>query len=146
MKRLLLSPTLMVAALFAPSSARACVCLIHGDGSASAMMRDSKVVFFGEVLDVKGTTKWEQEDGVTQYAVRFRIERYWKGVKGSETTVHTDLHGCGPNLKVGHKYLVYAVGKGRETGCTRTRPIAEADEDLRALGAGKSLNQSSGEE
>jgi hypothetical protein len=84
------------------------------------MRHHAKAVFVGEVLEVRES---KQTDEVTPYAVRFRVERYWKGVETNEITVHTDLHGCGPNLEVGNEYLVYAMSKQLETGCTRTRKI-----------------------
>ncbi len=108
------------------------------------MARHSAAVFVGEVINVGGPTDAESRQGYFGVGVTFRVERYWKGVKTQEITVHTRLACCNPTLDEGKRYLVYAVGKKLETGCTRTTPIANADEDLRVLGAGKSFTESNG--
>jgi len=105
------------------------------------MKRHAKVVFVGEVLEIANTPKQELEAGATQYAVRFRVDRYWKGVKASELIVHTDMTGCGPHFEIGQKYLVYAFGKTLETRFSRTKELGFADEDLRAIGPGKEFRE-----
>jgi hypothetical protein len=105
------------------------------------MKRHAKVVFVGEVLEIAKTPKQELEAGATQYAVRFRVNRYWKSVKTSEVIVHTDMVGCGPHFEIGKKYLVYAFGETLETRFSRTKELAFADEDLRAIGPGKELRE-----
>jgi hypothetical protein len=142
-KPLLMAVTLTVAMLFTPSLTRACSCSCepYGDGGPQAMARYSAAVFVGVVIDVRGPTDAESRKGYFGVAVTFRVERYWKGVKKQQITVHTRLWCCNPQLDEGKKYLVYAVGKKLETVCTRTRPIADADEDLRALGAGRFFTQ-----
>jgi hypothetical protein len=141
MKRVLFILATIVVALISAPYAGACTCEVYGDGTAHSMLRHSKMVFVGKVLDVRPATQSEQEDGKSWYAVRFRIERFWKGVKTNETTVYTDLHGCGPDLRTGLEYLVYAVGKELATGCTRTRMLTLAEEDLRDLGKGRTLKR-----
>lgn len=144
MKSAFLPLTLLAAALLAPSFANACSCTCksYGDGSPLAMKRHSAAVFVGEVIDVRGPTDAESRKGYFGVGVTFRVERYWKGVKTQEITVHTRLLCCNPTLDEGNRYLVYAVGRKLETGCTRTAPIANADEDLRSLGPGRSFNES----
>ena len=93
-------------------------------------MHHAKAVFAGEVLEVRAATKAEREEYSNSYIVRMRVERYWKGIKSGEITVETDMFGCGPNLQVGTKYLVYGMGKRLNTGCTRTRKLEFASEDL----------------
>ena len=128
---------LMLILFFFPIRSLGCTCQIYGDGSPRAFRHYAKIVFAGEVVEVKQTIESERENGASQYAVRFRVERYWKGPVPAEAVVHTDLHGCGPDFKVGTRYLVYAMGKTLETACTRTRILADADRDLRELGPGK---------
>jgi hypothetical protein len=97
-------------------------------------MHHAKAVFVGEVLEVRAATKAELEQYSNSFIVRMRVERYWKGIKSGEVTVETDMFGCGPNLEVGAKYLVYGIGKRLNTGCTGTRKLENADKDLKALG------------
>jgi len=74
------------------------------------------------------------EGGWPRLALRFRVERYWKGVKAREEVVYAGESDCDHRFTVGAKYLVYARGKDRSTGCTRTRKAGEAEQDLPALG------------
>ena len=105
------------------------------------MKHHAKAVFIGEVLEVRVATKAEREEYSNFYIVRMRVERYWKGIKSREVTVETDLTGCGPNLQVGEKYIVYGIGKRLNTSCTRTRKLGDAKKDLEALGRGKEFIQ-----
>ena len=115
----------------------ACTCEIFGDGSPRSVIHQAKAVFIGKVLEVRPATKAEREDGSNSYIVRLRVERFWKGIKGSEVFVETDMFGCGPNFEVGQKYLVYGMRKRLETACTGTRKVEDAEEDLKAIGPGK---------
>jgi hypothetical protein len=131
-----LSAGLSVAAIIS-----ACTIEVRGDGSPRYMKRHAKAVFIGEVMKVSRTPKAELEMGVTSYAVRFHVDRYWKGDKTREVTVHTDMAGCGPHFEVGQKYLVYGFGKELETANTITRELRLAGEDLRAIGRGKEYGE-----
>lgn len=121
----------------APACSSACTCEIFGDGGPRSIMHHAKAVFIGEVLEVRPPTKAEREDGSNSYVVRLRVERFWKGIKGSEVFVETDMFGCGPNFEVRQKYLVYGMRKRLETACTGTRKLKDAGKDLAALGPGK---------
>jgi len=103
------------------------------------MKHHAKAVFIGAVVEVREATKAEREEYSNFYIVRMRAERYWKGIESGEVNVETDLTGCGPNRKVGTKYLVYGMGKRLNTSCTRTRMLEDAEKDLRALGRAKEL-------
>ena len=141
MKRLLLSLSLMTAALLATAPVKACECICKkfGDGSPIAMEKHASAVFVGEVLTV---TEFKDANGLAGVVVNFRIERYWKGVKQHEMTARMSWVCCDTlHPKIGDKYLVYAIGKKRETTCTRTNQLDLADEDLRALGSGKTFEQ-----
>src|SRR5215470_12581440 len=119
-----------------PKTTPACVCDIYYDGTAKSMMRHANSVFVGQVLEIRAATQSEREAGSGFGKVRLRVERYWKGVKAGEVVVETE-GDCGAFFRVGEKYLVYARGKHLTTGCTRTRSIESAEEDLKALGPGK---------
>jgi hypothetical protein len=100
-------------------------------------MHRAKSVFVGEVVEIRKTSASDSEEGTSPFAVRLRVEKYWKGVKTIAVTVHVDLHGCGPAMKVGKKYLVFAMYKTLETACSGTKELAYADADLGALRPGK---------
>ena len=109
----------------------------------------SAAVFLGEVLEISDSAvplfKGYKEAPKSSYAVRFRVIQYWKGPKGSEIVVHSDLGGLPCNqfaFKKGEKYLVYAEGKNliAITGCTRSRIVEDSEyyrSELRGLGRSK---------
>jgi hypothetical protein len=137
MKHVVRAMSVLSAGLLVMAIASACTIEIRGDGSPGYMRRHAKVVFVGEVLEITDTPKAELELGANHYSVRLRVDRFWKGVKTREATVHTDMFGCGPRFEVGRKYLVYAFGEELETANTGTRELRYADKDLRAIGPGK---------
>jgi hypothetical protein len=103
------------------------------------MKRHSTAVFVGQVADFAAPTS-EAMKHYFGFAVKFRVERYWKGVKAQEIIVYMSSSCCSTlHPEIGNKYLVYAVGKRLETTCTRTRPLEAADDDLRALGSAKTF-------
>lgn len=138
MKHCLRIATLLSAVLAAAAVAGACTIEIRGDGTPRSMLHHAKSVFTGEVLEITSTPK---EIEASSFAVRLRVNRFWKGVKTREVIVHTDMNSCGPHFDVGREYLVYGFGKELETRYSRTRELRFADEDLRAIGPGKELKQ-----
>jgi hypothetical protein len=89
----------------------------------------SSAVFYGEVVDIweSDVPLFDDQPKVGSYAVKFKVIEYWKGVKGSETIVHSDLGGLSCHqfaFTKGKRYLVYAEGKNliAITGCTRSSP------------------------
>ena len=68
--------------------------------------------------------------------VTLRITRTWKGDSAENIVVH-DAHPCGVVFQAGVEYLVYALrdqdGRLYTTFCARSRPLAQAAEDLRVL-------------
>jgi hypothetical protein len=100
-------------------------------------MHHAKVVFVGEVLEVRKATKSELEEYSGPFIVRMRVERYWKGIKSGEINVETDMTGCGPYFRVGEKFLVYGMGKRLSTACSGTRKLEDAEKDLEVLGPAK---------
>jgi hypothetical protein len=73
--------------------------------------------------------------------VRFSVVTAWRGVDTREVTVSTHRSSamCGYPFQEGEEYLVYARGgEGLTVSlCSRTAPLADAGEDLAALGAGE---------
>jgi hypothetical protein len=122
----------LLAALLAADAALACTCARTPPPQEAKNFMDA--VFLGTVLDVA-----RDVDG-RQAVVRLKVEKVWKGAKCAEATVVTGVGGgdCGYAFEAGKRYLVYASsdeGKLRTSLCTRTRPAAQAEEDLAALGA-----------
>jgi len=139
MKQYLKAGMLSVTLFLAPAVTRSCECEIFGDGGPRSMKHHAKAVFIGEVLEVREATRAEREEYSNAYIVRMRVERYWKGIESDQVTVETDMTGCGPNLRIGEKYLVYGMGKRLNTSCTGTRKLEYAEKDLKALGRAKEL-------
>jgi hypothetical protein len=147
MRKMLLHAVLLVLAITAPASTHACSCECKNRGANDPreMMHEARAVFVGEVLEIRESTPDEQRHHSDLAVARMRIERYWKGVKTQEiliSAVGIARGGCCDiALAVGHKYLVYAVRKDLSTGCTRTQPLEQSEEDLKVLGTGKTLTK-----
>ncbi len=112
-------------------SAFACSCI--QPRSPTEELNASSAVFSGQVVDIAKTSGRE-------YTVIFAIEKSWKGISGKTVNVLTGLGGgdCGYGFKIGEKYLVYtygSVGNLNTSICSRTKPLADAQEDLKVLGA-----------
>jgi hypothetical protein len=106
-------------------------------------LKEARAVFVGEVVGIGHNDK----DREANVAVRFKVERYWKGVKEPHITVVTApgiCCTCGLKVQVGVKYLIYAfpLENGQvETSLCDSAP-AESErsiEELRVLGKGKVL-------
>jgi hypothetical protein len=140
------SVALLVFSLVAllPDCAHACTCGGGGSFREAAMGANSSAVFSGEVIDV------EKSLGAPSSAT-LRVSEVWKGRERETVEVHTGqfLPGvsCGYSFKEGREYLVYAYwgpqGSPPRPGlktdiCTLTKPLSEADANLRVLGEGQS--------
>jgi hypothetical protein len=140
---------IIIALLFfvvAPVATNACTCICPNRvNDQKEMMREAKAVFVGEVIGFREATAEDSRNHSAPHVFRVRVERYWKGVKTPEisiSAVSESLPGCcGAKLEVGEKYLFYAVHRDLRTGCTRTQRFDRADEDLKALGPGKTFDQ-----
>jgi hypothetical protein len=133
---LLLSATLS-AAPCPPASPR-CSCIPPVPPREALGQADA--VFAGRVVSVT-----ERREGGPAFPgrpyleVRIVPERRWKGAAGDTVTVATSDNSasCGYAFEQGRDYLVYAGGEDalRVFICSRTRPLADAAEDVAALGA-----------
>ena len=79
----------------------------------------TNAVFYGEVTEIK-----RQAEIV---AVKFKVERVWKGRIESEVIVYTraDSAMCGYGFERGKKYMVYAEDESGKLAvflCSRTAP------------------------
>ena len=119
--------------------------------SVRISITNSTAVFSGEVIseqywDLKDDPAGEPMD-VKVLVVKLKVKRWWKGNGAEEVDLYTSarkypdgttsLMAEDFRFRKGESYLVYAYGnqaKLRTDGCTRTRILAEAEEDLRELG------------
>jgi hypothetical protein len=66
-----------------------------------------------------------------------RIDRAYKGVPEPELILFDDGMGAGPDLQIGEQYLMYSPrfdeGDVPSRGCTRSRHVKFAEEDLKYL-------------
>ncbi len=126
---------------FRPAVAEACSCM--APGSPTEELERSSAVFEGVVT---GISQREAQGVVLNEVPRmpavivsFNVTRAWKGVQTETVVVETATNSaaCGFSFTVGETYVVYArsEGGGLMTGiCSRTKAIANAAEDLSALG------------
>lgn len=128
---LLLTPVILT-----PSSAEACKCRPAPPPKEAAAAADA--VLSGKVTSIEAA-------GDNQLKVTIEVATSFKGDAAKTAAIYTANDGaaCGYHFEKGKNYLIYArlSGEGADqllrTGlCTRTRPIADADEDLKELGAG----------
>jgi hypothetical protein len=121
---------------FSASAVYPCSCEF---AKPSKKLREAKAVFVGEVLEIRRNEK----DKFADVAIRFKVERRWKGAKDLEITV-VSARGicctCGLPVTVGTKYLIYAyeTEEGQiETSLCSSMPLERATEELTELGKGK---------
>src|ERR1700730_8949893 len=96
----------------------------------------SPMIFLGTVTEALAT-----EDNRVVRA-RMRIDRAYKGVSEPELILFDDGMCDGPELQIGEQYLMYTrrldEGDVPSRGCTRSRHVKFAEEDLKYL---KGLNE-----
>jgi hypothetical protein len=123
-------------ALQQPRAAYACSCMAPPpplearDGSAA--------VFAGQVAGIT-------PNGPSGVLVTFDLQQSWKGPAGPQLTIATgaDSAGCGFTFTQGEQYLVYGFAQEGQLWtslCSRTAPLANAGDDLAALGAGNQVD------
>jgi hypothetical protein len=128
--------TTLCALLWSPV-AYACKCA--EPEAPSAALASAKAVFQGEVSAI--------QDSGNELVVTLKVPRTWKGIDSAEEAkvrTRRDSAACGFPFAIGENYLVYASAlEPAQDGvslqvlrCGRTRPIAEAADDMRELGLG----------
>lgn len=137
MKNLIRTVLLLTFIGLSASAVYPCECEII---KPSKKLRKAKVVFIGQVVEIGRNDKSQQ----ATVAVKFKVERYWKGVKEQFITVvgaPASAGACGLPVKMGEKYLIYAFKNGDEfeTSFCDSRWLELATEDLAVLGKGKEL-------
>lgn len=116
--------------------AHACSCMAPPPPQEA--LEQSDEVFTGEVVEIS-------EISGQSLSVRFSVSEVWKGVEQREIEVATPNNSaaCGFSFEEGGEYLVYTNenmgGRGTDTStglCSRTADLANAGDDLDALGKG----------
>lgn len=133
---LLLATFAVALILCSASEASACSCAFGGSAPCQDYWK-TDAVFVGTVV---GSSKITTDEGTyksNRRVVRMTVEQPLKGIEGAAAEVVTGWgdSDCGYGFKTGASYIVYAH-RGEKDGrlytgiCTRTRPLAEAGEDL----------------
>jgi hypothetical protein len=121
----------LIVLFISSSAAYSCSC---GKPTFDEKLKISKAIFVGEIVEIKPA-------GNAQNAIKFRVDRHWRGVPDSYITVISDwpVLCFGLSDKVGEKYLIYAYDyKGRlETDACISPQLKEAKKELKKLGKGK---------
>ncbi len=123
---------------FTAPATYSCVCEIMKPGKK---LQEAKAVFVGEAVEIGGNDK---SDWAT-VAVKFKVDRYWKGVKEEFVTVvgaPASVGACGLPVEIGKKYLIYAFELDKdqlETSFCSSRRLDGAEDDLAIIGKGKNL-------
>jgi hypothetical protein len=135
----LLFSALLCAGLFvAPSVADACKCMFPEAGPAREA---AAAVFEGRVTAVEDVPV-QGEVGTGTKRVTLALVRTWKGLENKESVIvstSASSASCGYMFEPNTSYLVYASGSEANlevSGCSRTRAMADASDDLAVLGAG----------
>jgi len=116
----------------------ACSCMMPGPPCQSAWNADA--VFSGTVLSIEQIDNDPRGRSWESRLVRFSVQRGFINGPSGTVDIVTGMGGgdCGYQFKVGGQYLVYASknpasGRLSASICSRTKPLAEAAEDLRYL-------------
>lgn len=92
---------------------------------------ETPIIFIGTVTEAIQT-----ENGWVRLA-RMRIDKAYKGISEETVILYDDGMCDGPGLQVGEKYVIYTHDNGTgylpSRGCTRSRNVKYADEDLAFL-------------
>ncbi len=121
-----------------PATALACKCML---GTVEAGRESAVALFEGRVTTIEDVAAVEGAGGGTK-RVTLSLVRTWKGLENKESVVVSTSDSsasCGYMFEPNTSYLVYATGSEAElqvSGCSRTRLLSDAGEDLGILGAG----------
>lgn len=141
----------MACLLFGARTAAACDCV--GPRGKAALV-NANLAFSGKVIKIKYLDNREQANPEPRIIVTFRVYRVWKGEPKRKIVLHTVFNKWTCNgywFKEGEEYLVFAYAsdadaakmfpKARNTfgvrTCGGTFPLADAQGDVKELGAGK---------
>jgi hypothetical protein len=127
-----------LASLLFVQPALACKCAPHPVDQA---LTQADAVFEGRVTAITEVPAADNPQAKAK-SVTLSIVRVWKALEDVETvtlTTNSESAACGYHFEPNSSYLVYASRNEQGlhvTSCSRTRPMADAGEDLATLGAG----------
>ena len=144
-------PAFMSCLLFGSGTAVACDCA--GPRGKDALV-NADLAFSGRVIKIQYLDDRDQENPEPRIIVTFRVYRVWKGEPRRRMSLHTVLNKWTCNgywFKEDEEYLVFAHAGGAEAAkmfpkagntfgvklCGGTFPLADAQGDVKELGAGK---------
>ena len=144
MRNLFRASLLFCLMIFATSVVYPCSCDFM---KPQKKLKEARAVFIGEVVEIGSNDK----DKMLSVSIKFKVERYWKGIKEPYITVISApgiCCTCGLAVKVGAKYLIYAFdfenGQIETSLCTSAALESErSTEELKVLGKSKVLKSSS---
>ncbi len=121
-------------------SAYACSCA--PPGPLDEDLTTAAAVFTGKVVGLaESTGGFGPISSADPIKVTFQVYTVWKGSVSQTTTITTARSGasCGYTFEKGGEYIVYAHGPENNLSvslCSRTQPLATAEDDLAVLGVG----------
>lgn len=126
---------------FSTTSSYACSCI--EPGTAVEELERSDFVFSGKVIEIRDPkADAAEKSSADLLELHFDVSHTWKGVDETEILIYTerDSASCGFNFTIDNEYLVYGNendGKKSVSLCSKTTLLANAADDLTALGDGK---------
>ena len=133
MTRLVVLAALVLSAVLISRPADACTC--GGGGQACQAFFDVSAVFAGTVVSISNR---DDSTVFSRRRVHLLVTEAFRGVTSQEIDVDTGNGGgdCGYDFKIGESYVVYGHRQSdaqplTTSICTRTRPLRDAEDDLK---------------
>lgn len=131
--RRLLASSLFFAGGLSPAAADACSCATEGLPCGAAWRADA--VFVGHVVSIESSTT--PGNFLFSRRAELAIVEAFRGLQLSQVTLVAGGSNCDYPFRMGETYVVYAYrspdGTLSTSICARTRPVAQATEDLTYL-------------
>ncbi|KST68183.1 hypothetical protein [Mastigocoleus testarum] len=132
--KLTIASSLLIPLVVTANSKEACACSCLPPGPPKSELDRSEAVFAGKVMRIRRKN--------SEVRVKFKVMTSWKGEVNKKQVITTQINSaaCGYSFERGQQYLVYASkfdNKLLSTNiCSRTKLLANAEEDLSELGEG----------
>lgn len=137
--RLFMLLVLLGAGLLLPARPSfACSCMVPPPPLEA--FNEATAVFAGRVTE-RPTPPNNVGSSADPLPITFEVSQVWKGPQSQTLIVQTarESASCGYNFEVDQEYIVYSYADGGQLStnlCSRTSLLANAQEDLEALGEG----------
>jgi Carboxypeptidase regulatory-like domain len=124
---------LLVVSVLWPASAHACSCISQGLPCGSAWTADA--VFVGHVVSIESSAT--PGGFASRRRVELAVVEAFRGLQLSQVTLAVEGSTCDYPFSMGETYIIYAYrsadGQLSTSICARTRPVAQATDDLTYL-------------